>query len=302
MKIVFMGTPDFSVLALDKLIENHDVVGVYTRAPKESGRGKKINKTPIHLLAESKGVAVHTPKTLRNKEEQDILKKYNADIIIVAAYGLLLPKEVLEMPKYGCINIHASLLPRWRGAAPIQRAIEFGDKKSGISIMQMAEELDAGDVLSSEEVVITEDMTGEVLHDELSRIGANLLLKTLDNIDHITPQKQDEALVSYAQKISKDECLIDFNKNADVIERKIRAFSPYPGMYFNYNNERFKIFSAEIVDINDDAGTIIDGTNNLIITTSDKALKINRIQRQGKQPMNITELLRGFSFIEGAKL
>jgi len=302
MKIVFMGTPDFSVLALDKLIENHDVVGVYTRAPKESGRGKKINKTPIHLLAESKGIAVHTPKTLRNKEEQDILKKYNADIIIVAAYGLLLPKEVLEMPKYGCINIHASLLPRWRGAAPIQRAIEFGDKKSGISIMQMAEELDAGDVLSSEEVVITEDMTGEVLHDELSRIGANLLLKTLDNIDRIAPQKQDETLVSYAQKISKDECLIDFNKNADVIERKIRAFSPYPGMYFNYNNERFKIFSAEIVDINDDAGTIIDGTNNLIITTSDKALKINRIQRQGKQPMNITELLRGFSFIEGAKL
>ncbi len=302
MKIVFMGTPDFSVATLEKLIEKHDVVGVYTRAPKESGRGKKVNKTPIHLLAESKGIEVRTPKTLRDKKEQDTLRAYGADAIIVAAYGLLLPKEVLDMPKYGCINVHASLLPRWRGAAPIQRAIEFGDKKSGVSIMQMVEELDAGDVLSSKEIVITNNMTGENLHDELSRIGADLLIETLDSLDTSTPLKQDDNLVCYAKKISKDECLIDFNQNAEIIERKIRAFAPYPGMFFMYNDERFKVFETSITERVGEAGLILEGTNNLIIATKDKALMIKRLQRQGKQPMNISDLLRGFNFKEGYKL
>ena len=302
MKIVFMGTPDFSVLALEELIKKHDVVAVYTRAPKESGRGKKLNKTPIHLLAEKNGIEVRTPRTLRDEAEKEILRNFNPDVIIVAAYGLLLPKDVLELPKYGCINIHASLLPRWRGAAPIQRAIEFGDKKSGISIMQMAEELDAGDVLTVEETEITDTTTGEILHDNLSRIGANLLIKTLDNIEDITPVKQDESLVCYAQKISKEESLINFNNDAEIIEKKIRAFSPYPGMYFNYNNERFKIFSASICNIDGIPGTIVEGKRNLIIATKNKGLKVNKIQRQGKQPMDIVELLRGFSFDEGTVL
>ena len=299
MKIVFMGTPDFSVLALEELIKKHEVVAVYTRAPKESGRGKKLNKTPIHLIAEKNGIEVRTPRTLRDATEKDTLKAYNPDVIVVAAYGLLLPKDVLDLPKYGCINIHASLLPRWRGAAPIQRAIEFGDSKSGISIMQMAEELDAGDVLSVEETEITNTTTGEILHDKLSRIGADLLIKTLDSIEDITPVKQDESLVCYAQKINKEESLINFNNDAEVIEKKIRAFSPYPGMYFNYNNERFKVFNADVCDVDGVPGTIIEGKHNLIIATKNKGIKVSRIQRQGKQPMDIVELLRGFSFDEG---
>lgn len=299
MKIVFMGTPDFSVPVLEKLIKEHDVVAVYTRAPKESGRGKRINKTPIHQLAELNGIEVRTPRTLRNKDEQDTLRNYNADIAIVAAYGLLLPQEVLDIFPKGCINVHASLLPRWRGAAPIQRAIEFGDKESGISIMQMALELDAGDVLATEAVNITSSMTGGELHDRLSEVGANLLEKTLKNLENIIPQKQDESLVTYANKLDKNECLINFDVSAQELFNKIRAFNPYPAMYFIYNEERFKIFEAEIIDKTGKAGEIIEGKNELIVATKDKAIRIVKIQREGKQAMKIDDLLRGFKFENG---
>ncbi len=299
MKIVFMGTPDFSVPVLEKLIEKHDVVAVYTRAPKESGRGKRINKSPIHLLAEKAGIEVRTPKTLRNIDEQNILREYNADIAIVAAYGLLLPQEVLDMFPKGCVNVHASLLPRWRGAAPIQRAIEYGDNESGISIMQMALELDAGDVLSKEAVSITSSMTGGDLHDKLSEVGANLLIKTLENFDNISREKQDESLVTYAEKLDKKECLINFDIESQSLCNKIRAFNPYPAMYFVYNNERFKIFEAEIVEENGKAGEIIEGNSDLIIATKERAIKVTKIQREGKQAMKIDELLRGFKFEKG---
>ena len=299
MKIVFMGTPDFSVPVLEKLIEKHDVVAVYTRAPKESGRGKRINKTPVHLLAESKGIEVRTPRTLRNAEEQDILRQYNADIAIVAAYGLLLPQEVLDMFPKGCVNVHASLLPRWRGAAPIQRVIEFGDKESGISIMQMALELDAGDVLSKESVEILPSMTGGELHDRLSDVGANLLIQTLDNLDNIVPEPQDESLVTYASKLDKAECLINFDVNSQDLYNKIRAFNPYPAMYFIYNGERFKIFEIEIVEEKGTPGEILEGKNNLVVATKDKAIIVHKIQREGKQAMRIEELLRGFKFEKG---
>ncbi len=299
MKIVFMGTPDFSVPVLEKLIDEHEVVAVYTRAPKESGRGKRINKTPVHVLAEAKGIEVRTPRTLRNSEEQDILRSYNADVAIVAAYGLLLPQEVLDMFPKGCINVHASLLPRWRGAAPIQRAIEYGDKESGISIMQMALELDAGDVLSKESVEISSSMTGGELHDKLSLVGANLLLDTLRKIEDITPVKQDESLVTYASKLDKSECLINFDVESEELHNKIRAFNPYPAMYFIYNGERFKIFEIEIVEDSGKAGEILEGNCNLIIATKDKAVKVVKIQREGKQAMKIDELLRGFKFEKG---
>ena len=299
MKIVFMGTPDFSVPVLEKLIDEHEVVAVYTRAPKESGRGKRINKTPVHVLAEAKGIEVRTPRTLRNSEEQDILRSYNADVAIVAAYGLLLPQEVLDMFPKGCINVHASLLPRWRGAAPIQRAIEYGDKESGISIMQMALELDAGDVLSKESGEISSSMTGGELHDKLSLVGANLLLDTLRKIEDITPVKQDESLVTYASKLDKSECLINFDVESEELHNKIRAFNPYPAMYFIYNGERFKIFEIEIVEDSGKAGEILEGNCNLIIATKDKAVKVVKIQREGKQAMKIDELLRGFKFEKG---
>ena len=302
MRVVFMGTPDFSVPVLENLINKHKVVAVYTRAPSESGRGKKVNKTPIHLLAESKGIEVRTPKTLRNEEEQQRLSQLDADIAIVAAYGLLLPKTVLEMFPLGCVNVHASLLPRWRGAAPIQRAIESGDPKSGISIMQMVEELDAGDVLSCEAVDITNNMTGGMLHDELSKLGAELLISTLDKLSQITPKKQDNSLVTYAKKLDKNECLIDFSLNTDVLLRKIRAFNPYPSMYFMYEDERFKILEAESINKHGNIGEILEGEDNLVIATNDSAIKVIKIQRQGKQIMPIDDLLRGFKFKIGKKL
>ena len=294
-----MGTPDFSVPVLQALIDNHEVVAVYTRAPKESGRGKRVNKTPVHMLAERYGIDIHTPRTLRNSEEQETLKSYNADLIVVAAYGLLLPQEVLDMFPYGCINVHASLLPRWRGAAPIQRAIEAGDKESGISIMQMALALDAGDVLSQESVTITPDMTGGDLHDALSKVGADLIIRTLARLKDIIPIKQDESLVTYAEKLDKSECLIDFNMPAEKLTAKIRAFNPYPAMYFVYKGERFKVYHAEVCDRHGKCGEIIEGEKDLIIATKDKALRIMRIQREGKQQMDTEDLLRGFVFDTG---
>lgn len=296
MKIVFMGTPDFSVPVLKALCQHHEVVAVYTRAPKESGRGKKINKTPVHLFAEEKGIPVHTPKSLRSEDEQEIMRKYNADLGIVAAYGLLLPEPVLDMFKFGCINVHASLLPRWRGAAPIQRAVEAGDKKSGITIMQMALALDAGDILSQRETEITETTTGGELHDKLSEIGAELLIDTLDKLDTITPQKQDESLVTYAQKIDKSESLIDFNQKTETLLNRIRAFNPYPAMYFMHNGERFKVYAAEKSERTGTAGEILEGKTALIIATADGAIKITKIQREGKHPMTTEELLRGYPF------
>lgn len=303
MKIVFMGTPDFSVPVLKALIKEHEVVAVYTRAPKESGRGKKINKTPIHLLAEEAGIPVYTPRTLKNDEELAILKSFNADIAIVAAYGLLLPQTVLDAFPKGCINVHASLLPRWRGAAPIQRAIEAGDAQSGISIMKMALALDAGDVLSTAIVPITEEMTGGDLHDALSETGAALLLQTLSRLDEITPVKQDETLVTYAEKLDKAECLLDFSIDATALINKIRAFSPYPATYFTYHGERFKIYQASIIDGIGAPGEILKGHNNLVIAcANNKALRVKKIQREGKQPMDIEDLLRGFVFNEGERL
>lgn len=299
MKIIFMGTPDFSVPVLQKLIEKHNVLAVYTRAPKESGRGKKINKTPVHLLAESKNIEVRTPKSLKAEGEQEILNSYGADLAVVAAYGLLLPQNVLDMFPKGCINVHASLLPRWRGAAPIQRAIEAGDVATGISIMQMALALDAGDVLSQTSVDITPHMTGGVLHDKLSETGADLLIRTLDDLENIIPRKQDERLVTYAQKIDKKDCLLNFNNEAAFLERQIRAFAPYPAMYFNYRQERFKVFKANICAETGRSGEILEGNERLIIATKDKSLEIFTIQREGKQVMEVADLLRGFRFAKG---
>ena len=300
MKIVFMGTPDFSVPVLEKLLSEHEVVAVYTRAPKESGRGKKINKTPVHLLAEKHGIPVHTPRSLKGEDEQAIMHSYGADLGVVAAYGLILPQAVLDMFPKGCINVHASLLPRWRGAAPIQRAVEARDKESGISIMQMALALDAGDVLSQKAIKITPTMTGGELHDALAKIGADLLIDTLRRLDDIVPTKQDESLVTYAEKLDKAECLIDFNMEAEKLAAKIRAFNPYPAMYFIHKDERFKVYEAEVCEMHGHAGEILEGKKALIVATADKALKITRIQREGKQQMDTAELLRGFEFEKGA--
>lgn len=296
MKVIFMGTPDFAVPVLKRLIKEHQVVCVYTRAPKEAGRGKQITKTPVHLIAEEYGIEVRTPKTLKDIGEQEKFKQLDADISIVAAYGLILPKAVIEACKYGCLNVHASLLPRWRGAAPIQRAIEAGDAKSGVTIMRVVEALDAGAMYKKGEVEITSDTTGGILHDKLADIGADLMSEVLADLPNIKPQEQDESLVTYAQKLTKDEAKIDFNMRAEVLERKIRAFNPFPAMFFEYNGERFKVLRAKVCDKQGTPGDILQDGNKLFIFCADKALEVLEIQRQGKKAMPTEELLRGFRF------
>lgn len=301
MKVVFMGTPDFAVPALERLIKEHDVVCVYTREPKLSGRGNKLNKTPVHLVAEANGIEVRTPKTLRNIDEQQKFAALKADVAVVAAYGLILPLPVLEAYPFGCLNLHASLLPRWRGAAPIQRAVEAGDAKSGVTVMQVAEGLDTGDMLLKGEVEITSTTTGGELHDKLALVGADLISAVLSDIKSFTPQQQPQDGACYAAKIDKSECKLDFNQKAEVLCRKIRAFNPYPAMFFEYGGERFKVLEAHKAEKYAPAGTIIEENNSLLIACADGALNITQIQRQGKKLMSIGELLRGFHFAENSK-
>lgn len=296
MKIVFMGTPDFAVKALEALAARHEVVCVYTREPQEAGRGKKLTKSPVHEFAEAHGILVRTPKTLRSAEAQAELKALQADISVVAAYGLILPQAVIEAFPLGCINIHGSLLPRWRGAAPIQRAIEAGDNESGITIMKVVEKLDAGDMLLKGSVPITAETTGETLHDAMAGLGAELIVKALDNWQNLHAEPQDERLVTYAAKIDKAESRLDFSMLAEVLERKIRAFNPYPAVYFEYGGERYKILRAKVVDESGEAGAILDGAGRLVIACGDKALEVTEIQRQGKKKMPTEELLRGMNF------
>lgn len=296
MKIVFMGTPDFAVKALEALAAKHEVVCVYTREPQEAGRGKKLTKSPVHEFAEAHGILVRTPKTLRSAEAQAELKALQADISVVAAYGLILPQAVIEAFPLGCINIHGSLLPRWRGAAPIQRAIEAGDNESGITIMKVVEKLDAGDMLLKGSVPITAETTGETLHDAMAGLGAELIVKALDNWQNLHAEPQDERLVTYAAKIDKAESRLDFSMPAEVLERKIRAFNPYPAVYFEYGGERYKILRAKVVDETGDAGAILAGAGRLVIACGDKALEVTEIQRQGKKKMPTEELLRGMNF------
>ena len=301
MKVVFMGTPDFAVPALERLIKEHDVVCVYTREPKLSGRGNKLNKTPVHLVAEANGIEVRTPKTLRNIDEQQKFAALKADVAVVAAYGLILPLPVLEAYPFGCLNLHASLLPRWRGAAPIQRAVEAGDAKSGVTVMQVAEGLDTGDMLLKGEVEITSTTTGGELHDKLALVGADLISAVLSDIKSFTPQPQPQDGACYAAKIDKSECKLDFNQKAEVLCRKIRAFNPYPAMFFEYGGERFKVLEAHKAEKYAPVGTIIEENNSLLIACADGALNITQIQRQGKKLMTIGELLRGFHFAENSK-
>lgn len=291
-----MGTPDFAVKALEALAARHEVVCVYTREPQEAGRGKKLTKSPVHEFAEAHGILVRTPKTLRSAEAQAELKALQADISVVAAYGLILPQAVIEAFPLGCLNIHGSLLPRWRGAAPIQRAIEAGDDESGITIMKVVEKLDAGDMLLKGPVPITAETTGETLHDAMAGLGAELIVKALDNWQNLHAEPQDERLVTYAAKIDKAESRLDFSMPAEVLERKIRAFNPYPAVYFEFGGERYKILRAKVVDETGDAGAILDGAGRLVIACGDKALEVTEIQRQGKKKMPTEELLRGMNF------
>lgn len=306
MKIVFMGTPDFSVPILEALTKEHQVVCVYTRVPKEAGRGQKESKTPVHLFAERYGMEVRTPKSLRNVAEQENFKSLGADAAVVAAYGLILPKEVLEAYPLGCINVHASMLPRWRGAAPIQRAILAGDEVSGVTIMQMDEGLDTGNILLEDKhPVPLANVTGGELHDRLALRGAEMIVEYLRNPEAYRPHRQGEMTTPYAAKLEKSEAKIDFNESADAVARKIRAFSPFPGAYFEFNGERFKVLAADFdMSASDEPGCLEGGVESGVCAIACGSGKIlpTKIQRQGKKPMEIGEFLRGFSFPSGTVL
>ena len=295
MKIVFMGTPDFALTALRELQEKseHKIVCVYTRAPKPKGRGNKITKSPVHEYAEANGIEVRTPLTLRNSpDEWRALRDLNADIIVVAAYGLILPKEVIEACPYGAVNIHGSLLPKWRGAAPIERSMMALDDETGVTIMQIDEGLDSGDMIMKESVAIDDAITSAELRNKLAETGASLLVKALTAIAEGTAKKEKQpANYTIAPKIEKAERLLDFTDAPRKVLRKIKAI----GGYFMYKNEIFNIIDAELVPC--DSAVCGKIMPDLVISLSDgKGLRITKIQRQGKNAMDAKAFLCGFKF------
>jgi methionyl-tRNA formyltransferase len=299
LRIVFMGSPDFAVPSLDALVEaGHEVVAAYAQPPRPAGRGKADRKTAVHERAEQLGIAVRTPRTLRDAEEQAKFRGLDADVAVVAAYGLILPRPILEAPKGGCINVHASLLPRWRGAAPIQRAILAGDEVSGVTIMRMDEGLDTGPMLLKRELDIRGKTAGQVT-DELAKLGAASLVEWLGHPQ--PPVAQPEDGVTYAKKIDKAEARIDWSRSADEIERKVRAFNPVPGAWFEANGERIKLLDAAVGDdASADPGAVLDDCLN--VACGSGYIRPLKIQRAGRAPMTAGELLRGFAIPKGTVL
>ena len=299
MRIVFMGSPDFAVPSLDALVEaGHDVVAVYAQPPRPAGRGKAERKTAVHERAEQLGIEVRTPRTLRSAEEQARFAALNADLGVVAAYGLILPKPILDGPKSGCVNVHASLLPRWRGAAPIQRAILAGDEISGVTIMKMDEGLDTGPMLLKRELDIRGKNAGQVT-DELAKLGASALVEW---IDHPTPpEPQPEEGATYASKIDKSEARIDWSRPAEQVERQVRAFNPAPGAWFEANGERVKLLEAAVGDdASGKPGEVLDDC--LTIACGSGYARPLKVQRAGRGAMTVGELLRGFPIPKGTIL
>ena len=299
MRIIFMGSPDFAVPALNALVETgHDIAAVYCQPPRPAGRGKADRKTAVHERAEQLGLEVRTPRTLRNAEEQAKFAALGADLAVVAAYGLILPKPILDAPKGGCVNIHASLLPRWRGAAPIQRAILAGDTVSGVTIMQMDEGLDTGPMLLKRELQLDRKNAGQVT-EELAQLGASALLKWIE--DPSPPESQPENGATYAPKVDKAEARIDWNRPAVEIERQVHAFSPRPGAWFEASGERIKLLEARA---GDDAsgrpGEVLDDCLN--VAAGDGYVRPLRVQRAGRGAMTVDELLRGFPIPKGTVL
>lgn len=308
MKTVFMGTPDFAVPQLKALLEaGHEVGYVFTQPDRAKNRGKKVQFSPVKEVALENGITVLQPERIKKSPEiLETLKAYEPDIIVVAAYGQIIQKEILDLPKFGCINVHASLLPELRGASPIQHAILEGKEKSGVTIMQMAEGLDTGDMLSKTEVVIGK-MTGEELHDALAAAGAELLKRTLPEIEAgtITPVVQDDRLASYAGMISKADGKIDFSKLPEEIERQVRAFEPWPGAFCTYGDVTMKVRKAELTEKTSSAenGTITDVSNNGIeVACNGGILLITEIQMPGKKKVAVKDYLRGNKIEKGQVL
>ena len=294
MRLIFMGTPDFAVPTLVELAaRGHEIAAVYTRAPKPAGRGMDVQHTPVEQEARRLALAVHTPRTLKDDEAQAAFRAHNADAAVVVAYGLILPKSLLAAPRLGCFNVHASLLPRWRGAAPINRAIMADDAESGVTIMKMDEGLDTGAMAMAERIPIGADMTAGDLHDALSRLGADLMLRALAAAERgslaLTPQPDNG--VTYAEKISKNETRIDWSKPWKQVHDRIRGLSPFPGAWFEIDGVRVKALRSTRGDGSGAAGTALD--NKLTIACGAGVVRLTQVQRAGKQPMSADEFLRG---------
>ena len=307
MKIIYMGTPDFSVAPLEAIIRaGHEVTAVVTQPDKQKGRGKEVQMTPVKECALSHGIPVLQPVKIKEPEAVAELKKYPADIFVVAAFGQLLTEEMLNMPKFGCINIHASLLPAYRGAAPIQRVIINGEEKTGVTIQQMAKGLDTGDMLLKKEISIDPKETGGSLHDKLSAAGAELIVEALSKIEkgEVVPEKQDDALSCYAKKLDKAMGLIDFDQNAVSIERLIRGLNPWPSAYTLYKGKTLKIWEADVVPLEkkEEPGTVVFVAKDFFdIATKEGALRVKSLQLEGKKKVAVKDFLLGYEIVCGMK-
>ena len=300
MRIAFMGTPDFAVPTLDALIAaGHEVAAVYSQPPRPAGRGKGLKPSPVHQRAEAAGIEVRTPFSLRDKDEQQAFAILDLDVAVVAAYGLILPVPILEAPRYGCINVHGSILPRWRGAAPVQRAILAGDAITGVTIMGMERGLDTGPMFAVRETVIGRKTAGE-LTVEIAQTGAELIVEVLDRLVDLSAEPQPDAGITYASKIEKHEARLDFTQRAVQVERQVRAFNPMPGAFIEYAGERIKIHAGEIGDAGGTPGTVLD--DQLAVACAEGSLIPTLVQRAGRGVMTPSELLRGFPIPPGTRL
>jgi methionyl-tRNA formyltransferase len=304
LRVIYMGTPDFAVPPLSEIVAaGHDVLAVYTQPPRPAGRGMVARKSAVHTFAEEAGIPVLTPKSLKSAEVQNAFYAHDADVAVVAAYGLLLPRAILSAPRFGCLNIHGSLLPRWRGAAPIQRAIMAGDKHTGIAIMQMDEGLDTGPICMGERISIGPDMTAGELHDELSLLGAKLIARALVQLGRgeLTSRPQPTEGITYAAKLTKEEERIDWTRSAIEVHDQIRALSPTPGAWFEAllagRRERIKVLRSVIVAGRGEPGVLLD--SQLTVACGHQAVRFTRVQRAGKKPMLGAEFLRGFPLSRG---
>ncbi|MBD5134877.1 MAG: methionyl-tRNA formyltransferase [Lachnospiraceae bacterium] len=308
MRIVFMGTPDFAVPVLEALCDaGHEVAAVVTQPDKPRGRGKEMQYTPVKESALERGIEVYQPVKVKDEAFVQILKEINPDVIVVVAFGQILPSTILHMPKYGCINVHASLLPKYRGAAPIQWVIIDGEKETGITTMQMDEGLDTGDMMLKAVISIDEKETGGSLHDKLAGIGGTLIVDTLKQVEEgsIVLEKQDDSKSNYAKMLNKKLGRIDFEKSAEEIERLIRGLNPWPSAYTSLNGKTLKIWDADVRKEKTDIppGEIIEVTNDeILVSTGDGILIINELQLEGKKRMDTESFLRGYKVEKGEKL
>ena len=304
MRVVFMGTPDFSVPALERIATEHEVVAVVTQKDKPKGRGMSVSYTPVKESALKLNIPIYQPDKVKEESFVEELKDLNPDVIVVIAFGQILSNDILTLPKYGCINVHASLLPKYRGAAPIQWAVIDGEEKSGVCTMKMDEGLDTGDIIDVDEITLDPKETGGSLFDKLAKLGGELILKTLQNLEFgkATFIKQDDSKSTYAKKMTKELGHIDFTKDAESIERLIRGLNPWPSAFTYLDGKVMKIWDADVVDAGGVPGTVIsEDKDSFVIATGSKALKVNELQIEGKKRMKASDFLNGRS-IEGSKL